>query len=98
MIRIATNGLTACQITGHAGYAPKGSDIVCAAVTGIWVGLGFSLEAHSDCLVDVKEIDDGYTMTISHPDASSDLLMKAFITSVSAIADNYPKNIKVTTS
>ncbi len=98
MIQVTTHGLTACQINGHAGYAPKGTDIVCAAVTALWIGLGVSLEAHSDCLVDVEEADDDHTMTISHPDAASNLLMKAFITSISVIADSYPENIKVITS
>lgn len=98
MIKITTKGLTACQITGHAGYAPKGADIVCAAVSALYGGLVTSLNAHSDCLMSVVEAEDGYNLTIDSPDSASTLLMKAFITSVSAIADNYPKNIKVTTS
>lgn len=98
MIKITTKGLTACQITGHAGYAPKGTDIVCAAVSALYGGLVTSLNAHSDCLMSVVETGDGYKLTIDYPDAASNLLMKAFITSVSAVADNYPKHIKVITS
>lgn len=98
MITITTKGLTACEIKGHAGYAPKGADIVCAAVSALFGGLVTSLNAHSDCLAGVDETEEGYILTISYPDSASNLLMKAFITSVSAVADDYPKHIKVITS
>ena len=40
MIRILYDGKTRMEITGHAGSAPKGQNLICAAVTALALTLG----------------------------------------------------------
>lgn len=44
----------AVEVTGHAGYAEHGSDIVCAGVTALVMGLNLY------AVKDTVQIDNGY--------------------------------------
>lgn len=52
-------GLDKLEVRGHAGYAKKGDDIVCAAISALSLGLAHSLEALTDSEIS-HEISSGY--------------------------------------
>ena len=51
--------ITSLEVSGHSNYAVKGSDIVCAGVSGIVVGGLNALSELTSVKLNVK-IDDGY--------------------------------------
>lgn len=82
-------------ISGHAGYAPKGYDIVCSAISILTLTLVESLQrltAYSEEVID----KDGYveieTKALSR---DAEFLIQAFFIGVMGVATIYPKHIKV---
>ena len=66
----STDGLIrSFTASGHAGYAPEGSDIICAAVTAIAATTIGSLQDLAKLDVSYR-MDDGY-ITCSLPDSKS---------------------------
>lgn len=53
------------MIVGHACYAPKGQDIVCASVSTLAFTLISMLEYKSDCILDYEFEADSGLMNIS---------------------------------
>lgn len=82
-------------ITGHAGYAPPGQDIVCAAVSALVETLRLAVD---EIPIDTIEVDEWPISTeirwgiIGEPEA---LLIRAFLIGVTAVADAYPRHVKV---
>ena len=54
------NRIEGFQISGHAGYAEHGHDIVCAAVSFLSITVVNSLEVQLGCQGTVKGGEDGY--------------------------------------
>jgi len=46
--------IAAFRVAGHAGYAPRGQDIVCAAVSGIVFGMISAVERVLGVVLDVE--------------------------------------------
>lgn len=87
-----------CCITikGHAGYAPHGQDIVCAAVSALTqVFLSSVGRLTADALK--CDIAEGNAV-IQYENLSSDakLLKDSFFLGVRMIADEYPEHVKLT--
>lgn len=79
-------------MSGHAGYAPIGEDIVCAAVSALWHTL---IESLNNLTVSQNLIDMNID-TISIIDTSeSKLLVNSFLIGMTAIANSYPNNVSV---
>jgi len=78
---------------GHAGYAPQGSDIVCAAVSTLTQTLLYRM---SDLTINYNwKIGDGYMYVEAKGDAS---VMEAFdtiLTGLKLITNEFPKYVKV---
>ena len=77
------------MISGHAGYAPAGYDIVCAGVTALTQGLVRSMEGLAD---DRIETDIGSGMaSIQYGDLSEKgrLLIDSFFIGICMIAKNF---------
>ncbi len=94
MIEISRNkgGIT---IEGHAGYAPQGQDIVCAAVSTLAQTLIASIEELTEDAIQY-DISPGW-VEITHGDlsANAQLLIDSFFVGVEMIADNYPNNVEI---
>lgn len=75
---------------GHAGYAKKGNDIVCAAVSVL-------LEHTTQNLTSVRVSDDGinYSATIFNVDEGDKRLIRALGNTLASIANQYPNNLKL---
>lgn len=83
-------------IEGHAGYAPKGQDIVCAAVSALYETLLESFEqlAPNDWY---KEIVDDTVEYRFDEDLSmvGMTLIESFFIGVGMIAEAYPECVKI---
>ena len=84
------------MISGHAGYAPTGSDIVCAGVTALTQELIRSMEGLTD---DRIETDIGSGMaSIQYGDLSEKgrLLIDSFFIGICMIAEEFPNYVRIT--
>lgn len=80
------------QITGHAGYADPGQDIVCSAVSALWQTLINSMQ-----LTDSEWYTLEYPafMHVSNVDKFAGLLMDSFRIGVQGVAEAYPDHVEV---
>lgn len=87
--------LFSVELTGHAGSGEFGYDIVCAAVSTLSINLINSLEALTDCAVDVTidEIDGGYMKIVLSDLADLEnekvqLLFESFLLGMTNLTEN----------
>ena len=76
---------------GHAGYADKGQDIVCAAVSVLLINTVNSLDRFTEDEILLSDVKSG-DLEFSFPKGSShdgDLLMKSLILGLKEIAKEY---------
>lgn len=90
-------------LTGHAGFAEHGSDIVCAAVSSQVISIENSLHQllNIACHVEVDEIEGGY-LKLTLPNIRSSeqmhdaqLLLRHLVFAMEIIANNYPKFVQI---
>lgn len=83
------------KVEGHAGYAPSGRDVVCAAVSALVVGTINGLEALTDATFDTT-VSHGFTsVDIKEPTAYSNVLLNSMLLSLEGIQEEYPENLVV---
>ncbi len=95
---LESNGLKiGFKLSGHAGYADSGSDIVCAAVSSAVQLTANTLDllGHSP---DVKVRDNVIECTIASKEALGAALIESLRLHLQAISEDYPKTIKITIS
>lgn len=85
------------MIAGHANYAERGKDIVCAGVSALWQTLLLSLEELTDVKLEYPNEQDVAFVHYGDKDLSEDaqLLIRSFFIGVNGIAAAYPDHVKV---
>lgn len=90
-------------MTGHAGYAEYGEDIVCAAVSSQVISVENSLEAllNIQSQVEVDEENGGY-LNLRFPNIQDEslnqqaqLLLQHLEFALSTISEQYPEFVKI---
>lgn len=95
MIRINSSS-SGIRITGHAGYAPLGYDIICSAVSTLFTNLINSIDEFTDGQIDYEmKSGDSYIVYRNESEGMS-LLVRSFLLGVSVIAEAYPAYVQVT--
>lgn len=82
------------HMSGHAGYAEYGSDIVCAGVSTLAINCINSIEEFTDTKFDLVQNDnDGLLdFTCKEPlDSGSVLLLKSLFKGIQGIQESYGK-------
>ena len=93
MIRIKYTN-ESLELTGHAGYADYGKDIVCASVSTLVVCSINNMKSIDEDSVDYK--DDGNKITIKvFNNNYSKIIFENLIQMLEELAKDYPKNIKI---
>ena len=82
----------ALTVRGHAGYAPPGQDIVCAAVSTVVVLCEAALDAF-DCAW--HETDDGQTLTVTARGPAAQTVLGVALKTLRRIAAQYPAHVAV---
>ena len=85
------------EVKGHADYADKGSDIVCAAVSAIVQTAGHEVEKMSKNSTCEKE---GYYSIITEKiddenSRDAQIILKTMQNGLAELQEQYPKNIKL---
>ena len=95
MIKVVYNdNFKNLKITGHAGYAELGKDIVCASASGIILS---SINLAIDFNNNVKYTDDYNKIEITNntDDENVKKVFNNMILMLEEIEKQYPKNIKI---
>ena len=93
--------LTGFSVKGHDGYAPEGSDIVCAAVSVLTTTCVNALETVAGVVPEVRGGTDGFleaTLPGECPAESAhdaQVLMRSLRQGLSDLAQTYPKYIRL---
>lgn len=82
------------QISGHAGAAEKGKDLVCAAVSGIAFGLLNAADTLIPSAV-CRVADNLITIEISHPDSASEPVMRTGLIQLETVRESSQKYIEI---
>ncbi|GAB6929364.1 ribosomal-processing cysteine protease Prp [Paenibacillus sp. JCM 10914] len=100
-VRRRENGsIHSFQVTGHAGYADPGEDIVCAGVSSVTVGTVNSVEALTGTVMEARM--EGGFLSANLPQAVDEsisdqvqLLLESMVVMLQGIADSYGKYIQI---
>lgn len=84
------------EIIGHAEYAKRGKDIVCAAVSTLIQTLAQSIQELTDDEIDYTEQPGNTKIEFGHLSEPSKVLIDAFFIGVSGVAEAYPDYVKLT--
>lgn len=91
---IRSNNIYSIDVSGHAEYAPKGADIVCAAVSALVQSFEFYCMKAEDVRVLEDERKEGVIRYIVVGDkAKIDPAFEMMKTGIREISLNFPKNI-----
>ena len=84
---------TGIKCSGHAGYADKGQDIVCAAISVLVTNTLNSIEKFSSAKLDAKMDDDSAVIeaTIRDADVKVALLIDSMILGLQQVQSTYGK-------
>lgn len=102
MIKLSTywdaGRLMRFSVSGHAGYAKAGTDIVCAAVSALVYNAINSCEQFLDARLEVE--DDGDELLCVVPaslreHAGVQLLLGSMVFGIEQTAAQYPKHVKL---
>jgi uncharacterized protein YsxB (DUF464 family) len=84
------------QIQGHAGYAEKGKDIVCAAISTLYQTLMISFENNGYGTLDHIRSNDGFEHVRIHDVVREGLgVITAFVIGCEAVSKEYPVYVAV---
>lgn len=104
MIRVqfvkSGKNITGFQISGHAGYAPSGQDIVCAAVSFLAISVVNSLELQLD-IAGMEKSQDGF-IYYRLPDflnqeqqRTAQIILQTLAVGFQNLREEYPKYISI---
>ena len=84
--------IRAFQVSGHAGYAESGQDIVCSAVSALTITTINALEVYTTQVFEVDQDEEDGVITVNFLDDlthDADLLMKSLILGLKSIENEY---------
>ncbi|MFC3883080.1 ribosomal-processing cysteine protease Prp [Bacillus songklensis] len=98
------NKITAFEMSGHADFAKKGQDIVCAGASAVSFGTVNAIIVLCDTMPEIEQGSDGGYLRCVFPtnvDSSTfekiQLLLEGMVVSLETIERDYGKYIKIYT-
>ena len=91
-VEVSLNKIT---VIGHAGYAPKGNDIVCAAVSALTQALMMGLDQIAGMRIATCEKPGNICIEWQHANDVGKALIDTWFIGICKIADSYENYIKV---
>lgn len=82
------------EISGHAGYAPEGQDIVCAAVSAMALALHSYLDAHPEVCIRAERKTGGSACFLFRRTPASQAACEMASLGLYAIAAEYPEHVR----
>ncbi|MFJ7727093.1 ribosomal-processing cysteine protease Prp [Neobacillus sp. NPDC097160] len=100
--RTESGRLKSFEMSGHALFADRGKDIVCAGVSAVSVGAINAVHELTGITPDLEHRADGFLRCVVPEDLPDDihekvqLILEAMIVSLRTIEEEYGKHIKIT--
>ena len=96
-IRKSGDHYTEFQVRGHAGYAERGKDIVCASVSALTIALENSLGALSDVPILTKQYvnEEIPHIYIPVPSDKTDVMIESYRIGIEGVQEAYPDYVKL---
>ena len=96
-IRKPGDHYTGFKVKGHAGYAERGKDIVCASVSALTIALENSLGTLSDVPIMTAAYinEERPSIVIPVPSDKTDLLIEAYKIGIEGVQEAYPDYVKL---
>lgn len=82
----------ALAVSGHAGYAPAGQDIVCAAVSTVVLLCEATLDAFG-CVW--SELENGDTVTVAADGEYAETILNVAAETLEQLAGQYPESVRL---
>lgn len=82
-------------VKGHAGYAPHGQDIVCAAVSTLVQNMVLSISELTTGEIQYDMQPGSVVIRYGTLSAEAQLLVKSFFIGVREISNQYPSNVQI---
>lgn len=82
------------SVKGHAGFAPHGQDIVCAAISTLLQTFTESVDKLTNDKINAKMAAGNATVKYRNLSEQGKLLMSSFLLGVEMIAEAYPLYVK----
>lgn len=82
-------------VSGHAGYAPIGQDIVCAAVSTLLQVFCASVEKLTADEIKSNMAAGNAVIEYGNLSKEAQLLVDSFFVGIQMIADEYPQNVRI---
>lgn len=83
------------EISGHAGYAEPGKDIVCAGVTALTQTLIQSIENLTDDKIEYRISPGKVEVEYRNLSEAGKTLVDSFFIGICLIAEEFPEHVKV---
>lgn len=83
------------EISGHAGYAEPGKDIVCAGVTALTQTLIQSIENLTDDKIEYRISPGKVEVEYRNLSEKSKTLVDSFFVGICLITEEFPEHVKV---
>lgn len=92
VVNVREDGIT---VTGHAGYAPPGEDVVCAGISVLTQNLIKSIEDLTEDKIEY-DIEPGRSrMIYKNLSEKSKTLVDSFFIGICGLAEAYPENVTI---
>ncbi len=91
-VSVRKDGIT---VSGHAGYAEVGKDIVCAGVSALVQGLIGSVESLTSDLIQYDITPGRADIYFKNLSGAGKLLIDSFFIGVCSIADEFPDYVRI---
>ena len=82
-------------IQGHAGYAPRGEDIVCAAISTLTQVLITSVEELTEDLIKYDIKAGRASISYGNLSEQAQLLVDSFFIGCRMVAEAHPENVRI---
>ena len=87
---------TGFSAQGHAGYAPTGQDIVCAAVSALTQGTISAIGSLTECLTEeARSLDGELQFRIRSPDHTTQILLAGLEIALTELQESYGNYLSV---
>jgi uncharacterized protein YsxB (DUF464 family) len=83
------------QVSGHAGHAPPGQDIVCAGVSALTQALLMSIDSLAEDRIKYRISPGRADIYYGNLSEKSRTLVDSFFIGVCLIADDFPDNVRI---
>ena len=99
-VKTENDRIISVESKGHAGFARRGKDIVCSAVSILMINTVNSIKSFTEDEIGVKSDQEKGRISISLPkeySEATELLLKSMLLGLSGIEEEYPKNLCIYT-